>query len=108
MAAAIALFALLFSRLASEAAFAILGGYLIFFLGFHVRTTALSRWTGKTDISYGVYLYAWPIQSSLIYLYPAASPWLTGFITLVLSALCGFASWICIEQPALAMKRYFR
>ncbi len=57
---------LLFSPPLAEPAFALLGGYLIFWFAFAVRPLALSRATAQLDPSYGLYLYAWPIQNLLI------------------------------------------
>jgi peptidoglycan/LPS O-acetylase OafA/YrhL len=56
------------------------------------------------DLSYGIYLYGWPVQQTLHALWPEASglamlgPALA--ITLVVAAL----SWYAVEKPALALK----
>jgi peptidoglycan/LPS O-acetylase OafA/YrhL len=57
--------------------------------------------SGKYDISYGIYIYAWPVQQIVINetglsLYPSLL--LTVAITLVLAA----ASWRFVEKPFLA------
>ena len=58
----------------------------------------------RADLSYGAYLYGWPIQQSLHQLWPAASaPALLGpaiGLTLAVAA----ASWFLVEKPALALK----
>lgn len=58
----------------------------------------------RADLSYGIYLYGWPIQQSLHALFPGAAaatllpPALA--ITLAVAAL----SWFLVEKPALALK----
>lgn len=58
----------------------------------------------RHDLSYGVYLYGWPVQQALHQLWPTASaPLLLGpalAITLAVAAL----SWFAVERPALALK----
>jgi peptidoglycan/LPS O-acetylase OafA/YrhL len=56
------------------------------------------------DISYGVYLYGWPVQQMLQALYPATSGWL--MLAPALAITCGLAalSWLLIEKPALRLK----
>ena len=57
------------------------------------------------DLSYGVYLYGWPVQQALHALFPSlgavALLWPSLAITLVVAAL----SWYLIEKPALGLKR---
>ncbi|MGT2488238.1 acyltransferase family protein [Methylobacterium oryzae CBMB20] len=72
--AALLLLPLMLSRPLAEPAFAILGGYLIFWFAFAVRPTALSRATAQVDPSYGLYLYAWPVQNLLVARIPGISP----------------------------------
>ena len=76
----IILFGALFLQVLAEPAFAILGGYLI------SRSVSLRRcWHhGPTDLTYHTtYLYAWPIQNTLIYAMPDISPWAVFFIALL-------------------------
>jgi peptidoglycan/LPS O-acetylase OafA/YrhL len=57
------------------------------------------------DLSYGVYLYGWPVQQALHALYPALGAvsllWPSLAATLVVAAL----SWFLVEKPALGLKR---
>lgn len=67
---------------------------------------AFRRITAKGDISYGVYLYAFPIQQLLV---PAslgfggvAYSWLfNSLMALPLAVLAGLMSWLWVEKPAL-------
>jgi peptidoglycan/LPS O-acetylase OafA/YrhL len=59
----------------------------------------------RTDISYGVYLYGWPIQQSMV----AAGALALGFwpvliFSLLGAAILGTASWFLVEKPALKLK----
>lgn len=89
----------LFSHATSEIGLAIAGTYLL--LGVGLRETA--RWK-LPDISYGVYLYGWPIQKLLI-MAGVMNPWLLFAVTLPLSIVAGAASWYGVERWALALKR---
>jgi peptidoglycan/LPS O-acetylase OafA/YrhL len=59
------------------------------------------------DISYGVYLYGWPVQQMLQALFPAVSGW--AMLPLALALTCGLAtaSWLLVEKPALRFKARF-
>lgn len=58
----------------------------------------------RADLSYGLYLYGWPVQQALHALWPEASgPGLLApalLLTLPVAAL----SWFLIERPALSLK----
>jgi peptidoglycan/LPS O-acetylase OafA/YrhL len=94
---------LMFFRLTAEASFAALGGYLIFWFGF--RVPAVSSIGRNTDISYGVYLYAWPLQNSIIWLHPEIDPWVLCFFSTVGAVILGFLSWVLVEKPAMNILR---
>jgi peptidoglycan/LPS O-acetylase OafA/YrhL len=59
------------------------------------------------DISYGVYLYGWPVQQALQSLFPAVSGWAMLAPALLLTAIVAAASWLLVEKPALALKARF-
>ncbi len=61
-------------------------------------------WSDRADLSYGIYLYGWPIQQVLVALYPQAAPVTLLAPALGLSAVAGFLSWTLIEKPALRFK----
>ncbi|MFZ6748896.1 acyltransferase family protein [Undibacterium sp. Ren11W] len=80
--------------------------YILFYLAY-VPAGLIRKYNVLGDYSYGVYIYAFPVQQSLIALYPAISvavlTLLSGAVTLMLAVL----SWYLIEQPALAFKGRF-
>ena len=75
--------------------------YLTFWAAY--RLPAL-RWPGGNDYSYGLFLYGFPVQQSLVALMPGLSPLqllpLSAAGALVLAVL----SWHFIERPALRYK----
>jgi peptidoglycan/LPS O-acetylase OafA/YrhL len=57
------------------------------------------------DISYGVYLYGWPVQQALVALFPAAGAGALLGPAVAMTVLIGAASWLLVEKPALRLKR---
>ncbi len=104
LAAAALLVICLFFQPLVALALAIFGGYLIFWFALHCPVLQISRFTNKTDLSYGIYLYAWPIQSTIAFFtHRAINPWALSVITLALATAAASVSWTFIEKPALAM-----
>ena len=56
------LFLSLFNDLIAGAGIAIFGSYLIFWSAFLPNSPKLNAVNSTSDVSYGVYLYAWPLQ----------------------------------------------
>jgi len=102
----IAMLALLQSRTFATPAVAILGGYSIFWFAFQGPGGRLSKILNKTDLSYGFYLYAWPIGNLIVLFHRSVSVWSLFLYTTVISAAVAYLSWIAIEKPALKLKRY--
>ncbi len=72
------------------------------------KKSRMASWIHQTlgDPSYGMYLYAFPIQQLLIFALKPSTLLLLMASTL-LSLFMGIMSWQCIEKQALGMKRYF-
>ncbi len=72
-------------------------------------TLAEGHWPGRInrrrDSSYGLYIYAWPVQKLLCWWLPGLGLWPGGGLTLLLSLLLGGLSWHCLEQPVLRAVR---
>jgi peptidoglycan/LPS O-acetylase OafA/YrhL len=92
---------LMFNRALAELAVAVLGGYLIFWFSFKIKALKISRFTNQTDISYGLYLYAWPVQNFVIWNYRDMNPWLLCLVTVVSAGCLAYASWVLVEKPWL-------
>lgn len=83
----------------------VFGSYIIFYLSFHEKVR-LYHFGKHGDFSYGLYIYAFPIQQMLVYIsnnkLSALENFLAAFpITLVFA----FASWHLIEKNALKLKK---
>jgi peptidoglycan/LPS O-acetylase OafA/YrhL len=87
-------------------ALAVFGGYIIFWFALHGPTSLFSSAANHTDLSYGVYLYAWPIGELLVQYFRGMSPWLVFGCTVLLVYPVAFVSWTLLEKPALGLKRY--
>ena len=103
IAAAMILCAALFSPRCAEPGLAIAGGYVLFYLAFHCNGTRYNRIGDRADLSYGTYLYAWPIQNLLIYWFHGISPWALDLIALPASLLLATASWYGVERPFMRL-----
>ena len=57
------------------------------------------------DLSYGTYIFAWPIQKSVITALSTASPVLVTIISLPITLVLAYGSWRFVEQPMLELKR---
>ena len=106
--AAAVLFNLMFAYQLAEAAFAVLGGYILFWFALSFKSAFLGRVGSRNDLSYGIYLYAWPIQNLLIWHFRHISPWLLFVIALPVSGVFAFGSWVCVERPFIRLKGRLR
>ena len=69
---------------------------------------ALTRWTRETDISYGTYVYGWPTQQVLVTFFPTMNPVLFALVSMAITPVFGYLSWIFVEKPALGLKQRLR
>ena len=100
-----ALFGLLmFSPVLATLSVAVFGGYLLFWFAFSVRSPRLAAVGARIDLSYGVYLYAFPIQNMLIRFDHALSPWTVSGATIILASGLAWLSWRFVEKPALDLR----
>jgi peptidoglycan/LPS O-acetylase OafA/YrhL len=74
--------------------------YVVFYAAFALPHVDLDRFG---DISYGVYIYAWPIQQ--LVMWPNQSGSTNAVIAAVLVFPIATASWFLIEKPALKLVR---
>ncbi len=57
------------------------------------------------DLSYGLYLYAWPMQQLVASFHWASRPATFIAVSAALAGACAAVSWFAIERPAMAMVR---
>lgn len=83
----------------------ITSAYLMLWLAFSDRLK-MHRWaTKRGDLSYGMYLFAFPVQQLLIrYAGAHLTAWTLFFLAFVLSYGAAKLSWRFIEAPALRLK----
>lgn len=80
--------------------------YLTIYIAYNKKLRAQNF--GKYgDFSYGMYIYSFPIQQSIIASLPKASPAAVFIIALPISLFMAAMSWHFIEAPALSLKRVF-
>jgi peptidoglycan/LPS O-acetylase OafA/YrhL len=85
-------------------AFALLGGYLTIYLATSGRIV-LPRAGRYGDLSYGLYIYGWPVESGVAHAYGGTASWWEVFLVgTAISLLLAFLSWHLIERPALRLK----
>jgi peptidoglycan/LPS O-acetylase OafA/YrhL len=83
--------------------FPLCGSYLALWVGYS-GPIQLFAWTDHTDLSYGVYLFAFPIQQLLAMHELFRNPWLQFFVATPLALACALLSWTFIEKRFLQMK----
>lgn len=84
---------------------ALFGSYALFAIASLGAGTVLSKINNRNDISYGVYLYAWPIEKTLLWIGFPNSLLILGLATFILSAIAGSVSWFLVEKPAMRLGR---
>lgn len=79
------------------------GAYLVIYMAtWSVRVPYISRFG---DLSYGIYIYAFPVQQAAAQFFGESSNWLlNGLVSTPIVLVLAGLSWIFIEKPALALK----
>jgi len=57
------------------------------------------------DLSYGVYLFHFPIEQSVMLLFPVGSWWRLTLMALPPTVVCAWLSWRLVERPLLSRKK---
>lgn len=77
---------------------------LVIFIGTR-STPVINRFGRFGDVSYGVYIYAFPVQQTVLWMSGKDFPFATGLvIAAVVTLACAFLSWHLVEHPALRLK----
>ncbi|MHA7820223.1 MAG: acyltransferase family protein [Erythrobacter sp.] len=79
-------------------------GYTLLMVGFIPKGRLLS-YNRLGDYSYGIYIYAFPVQQATVHLLPGISPAQNMAIAAPITVLCAVLSWHVIEERALAQVR---
>jgi peptidoglycan/LPS O-acetylase OafA/YrhL len=81
------------------------GTYVLLYLAYEPRLLRVPIGRG-VDLSYGIYLYAWPVQQLVVQGFGGwLNPWTLSVTALVLSGGLAWLSWTLVERPFLALKR---
>jgi len=84
-------------------ALATFGAYALVWLG--SQRNPLSSLSAKVgDLSYGVYLYGWPVQQLVRLASPSDAPWVTLAWSAPITLVCAWLSLRLVEAPALRLK----
>lgn len=103
--AAVLLCTTLFVAPLAHLGFAVFGAYLLFAVAALGSGTILARINNRDDISYGLYLYAWPIEKLLLWWRAPGGLVVVGVLTWVLAVAAGALSWFLLEKPVMRRVR---
>jgi peptidoglycan/LPS O-acetylase OafA/YrhL len=84
--------------------FPLFGCYLALWLALNPRLPVIPA-ARFGDLSYGLYIYGWPVEEAAIWLSGGrAMWWQVAGLALPAAAALAFLSWHLIERPALRLK----
>jgi peptidoglycan/LPS O-acetylase OafA/YrhL len=80
--------------------------YAVLFFALHpsVRMPSLDRYG---DVSYGLYIYAFPVQQAIAYSVHEVSPMGMFVLSIFITSILAVLSWQFVEEPALKLKGCF-
>jgi peptidoglycan/LPS O-acetylase OafA/YrhL len=84
--------------------FPLFGCYLVLWLALTPRLPVIPA-ARFGDLSYGIYIYGWPVEQGVIWLLGGRAVWWQVFLlALPTAAALAFLSWHLVESPALRLK----
>ena len=84
----------------SQLALTTFGACVLFWVALKMNMGMLGSINDKWDISYGVYLYGWPISTFIIWRFHVSTPWILAVLTLPIAFVFGAGSWFLVERRA--------
>ena len=103
VAALIVLAAVLQPTPAAFPALVVALAYTAFWAG-HLPLRAVRLWNRAGDYSYGLYVYAFPVQGLVVWAFGALTPALNIALSLPPTLALAVLSWHLVERPALALR----
>lgn len=97
-------FGLQFNQATAEIALMTAGAYILFYFATRKSDNFIGRFTEKTDLSYGIYLYSFPIQQLILWWDRDVGMYKLLGISVVSAWVLGAVSWYAVERPALGLK----
>jgi len=89
------------NRFLAEPSLILIGGYVLIYVGELNLGQMLSRVGQEIDLSYGIYLYAWPIQNLAIWKFGLRDIVQIDVLTIAITSVLALLSWTFIERPAM-------
>ncbi len=89
----------------AEAGLITVGAISLFWIALKSNLGPLQAVNDRWDISYGVYLYGWPISTAILWFDRGVSPLILAASTLPLAYLAGAASWWGVEKWTKAVAK---
>lgn len=89
----------------AEIGLIVFGSYILFNFALNYKNNFLSTIGAKVDISYGVYLYAWPVEILIIKYYPQINLYFMMSLIILVTFLLGYISWYFVEKPFIELKK---
>jgi peptidoglycan/LPS O-acetylase OafA/YrhL len=77
--------------------------YGVFYFGF-LRWAPLLAYNRTGDYSYGMYIYAFPVEQAISSIYNGSSPAVIIILSMPITLLLAVLSWHCVEERALNHK----
>ena len=77
--------------------------YLLFYLAY--RTPHMDLDSRLGDLSYGIYIYAWPVQQLVRMYLPHEGPYMNTLVSTPIVFALAWLSWHWVEKPVLARKQ---
>lgn len=96
-------FALFFQNKVTLITLNLIIGYIVLYLAY-VPKGVLQDFNKLGDYSYGIYIYAFPIQQGLVAFFPGISVWDLLLSSLTLTLFMAIFSWHVVEAPILKRK----
>jgi len=80
--------------------------YLLFFVAY-IPAGQIRKYNRLGDYSYGLYIWAFPVQQSVAALIPGVSVVYMILISAAVSILLAIISWHIVERRALSLKDHY-
>ncbi len=82
-------------------------GFLYFLMWFAIRTTKLQHWEKFGDLSYGIYIFGWPVMTLFAFFGLQNAGWLAYHVIVIVAChVLAFISWHVVEKPAMTLKNW--
>jgi peptidoglycan/LPS O-acetylase OafA/YrhL len=81
-------------------------GFAYFLMWLAIRLP-LTNWEKHGDLSYGIYIYAWPLMTFAAYFGLQETGWLIYHLVIVAAVhVVAYLSWHLVEKPAMELKNW--